>query len=976
MALALCSKPGWCGITITIQDSKGAPIAGVSCSQEGGAPAISDATGKLTVTTSSSIIDSHGFRANPYALSQIPVSLHGSALVTVTNMRGQVVFLRNVSRGDKFNFSGHELGVFLVNVSSPHFSGQGRFVNHGQGMIFEGVSSLSQVAMRKVAGDISITCSKSGFATQSYTFAEGSTQVIDFTLATKGISLFYDQAIPTHVFAASDLNKALLKLGYAVSNKSITDLAGASTATRIVITTMDNPAAKTFLAEAAAAPAPTLMPQGFAIRKEVLGTATNWWVIGADNTGAMYGGLEVTEQINIARGLGSLAPVVQNPAIQYRGVKFNCPFDKRAFSYDDNNDLSQITLKEAWNLEFWKTYFDEMARMRMNQMSVWNKVPWPAMVVTPGFEDVSLDDVMLKDGSIYHPAGINNINDKVNHWKAVMQYAADRGVEFWMMSWNLYLEGTYGSHAFTKGDAASKAYIYASNKQLVKTYPLLRGIGFAEQEAMGGTPISFLAETYAQGIMDGLKEDPNQNRTFGSWIRSDIGSGLDLECAKVAGFTERTSLGHEDKYSGAFMFTTTNPGTNFGKATANHRYWLTTRDDSYVMFRGGGDPEWMREYITKMGDPAKLASINIGGNRVWGMDTAGLTFKNPHELVIQKRWWTALQYGRLGYDPALPQQRFKDILGVKFPEVDAGMLYDAWVLVSRAAIYAHSMRSSAADYGMYFEMCLKQGGFLTIADFLNTASQNEEDFTSISNFVGKTGKAGAMAAPEVIQAILAKSTQALDIMGNMPGSVNSPELQETLADITALALLSRYYGYKLQGALASAQNNPASALISLQEASKAWSAFATWTSAFYMPQIVERASMSALGKSINPKGLDDVNIIQLDVDNEVYAMAGGSAANAPNISAIANQSVSAGVSTGVISVTIGGTANGAAGLTLTATSSNPVLVPVADIVLGGSGANRTVTITPAANKKGKAVITVTASNGTLVKSSSFFLMVN
>ncbi len=51
------------------------------------------------------------------------------------------------------------------------------------------------------------------------------------------------------------------------------------------------------------------------------------------------------------------------------------------------------------------------------------------------------------------------------------------------------------------------------------------------------------------------------------------------------------------------------------------------------------------------------------------------------------------------------------------------------------------------------------------------------------------------------------------------------------------------------------------------------------------------------------------------------------------------------------------------GLTLSATSSNQALVPAANIKFSGSGANRTVSITPAAKKTGSSTITVTASDG-------------
>ena len=70
---------------------------------------------------------------------------------------------------------------------------------------------------------------------------------------------------------------------------------------------------------------------------------------------------------------------------------------------------------------------------------------------------------------------------------------------------------------------------------------------------------------------------------------------------------------------------------------------------------------------------------------------------------------------------------------------------------------------------------------------------------------------------------------------------------------------------------------------------------------------------------------------------------------------------------------------GAALLTLSASSSDPTLVPVSGIVFGGTGTDRTVTITPAANRSGRVTITVTATDtgaGPGTASDSFVLTVN
>src|SRR6185369_2671518 len=57
-------------------------------------------------------------------------------------------------------------------------------------------------------------------------------------------------------------------------------------------------------------------------------------------------------------------------------------------------------------------------------------------------------------------------------------------------------------------------------------------------------------------------------------------------------------------------------------------------------------------------------------------------------------------------------------------------------------------------------------------------------------------------------------------------------------------------------------------------------------------------------------------------------------------------------------------------------SSNPSLVPTNNVVLGGSGASRTVTVSPAANLSGTSTISVTVSDGGLSAGSSFLVTVN
>jgi hypothetical protein len=95
----------------------------------------------------------------------------------------------------------------------------------------------------------------------------------------------------------------------------------------------------------------------------------------------------------------------------------------------------------------------------------------------------------------------------------------------------------------------------------------------------------------------------------------------------------------------------------------------------------------------------------------------------------------------------------------------------------------------------------------------------------------------------------------------------------------------------------------------------------------------------------------------------------------PTISDIPNHTLAANNNTGPIAFTISDAQTPATNLTLAAASSNTNLVPVANVVFGGGGSNRTVTVTPVVNGAGTATITVTVSDGSLNAADSLVLTV-
>ncbi len=92
----------------------------------------------------------------------------------------------------------------------------------------------------------------------------------------------------------------------------------------------------------------------------------------------------------------------------------------------------------------------------------------------------------------------------------------------------------------------------------------------------------------------------------------------------------------------------------------------------------------------------------------------------------------------------------------------------------------------------------------------------------------------------------------------------------------------------------------------------------------------------------------------------------------PTISAISNVTINVNTSTGPLAFTVGDLESSATSLQVAATSSDTNLVATAGLVLSGTGASRSVTVTPAANMTGFVSITLTLTDPAGASTSESF----
>jgi VCBS repeat-containing protein len=82
----------------------------------------------------------------------------------------------------------------------------------------------------------------------------------------------------------------------------------------------------------------------------------------------------------------------------------------------------------------------------------------------------------------------------------------------------------------------------------------------------------------------------------------------------------------------------------------------------------------------------------------------------------------------------------------------------------------------------------------------------------------------------------------------------------------------------------------------------------------------------------------------------------------PTVTVAAGGSCGTDDRSGTVNLTVGDVESAAGALTLSATSSNPTLVPKNNVVFGGSGATRTVTVSAVSGRTGTAAVTVTVGD--------------
>jgi hypothetical protein len=727
------------------------------------------------------------------------------------------------------------------------------------------------------------------------------------------VSLTYDRSGGAIAFAAVDLQQALQSRGYRVVVQEpnvATPAIQSGNGTRIWLGVQGD------RFPAVAPPVTGLSPQGFSLLRASNAGSTTVWAIGQDVAGAMYAGLELAERVRTGERLESIDETKINPRIAQRGIKFNIPLDARTPSYSDDSTSAQGNIPAMWDMAFWTRYLDEMARHRYNLLSLWSLAPFPSLVKVPDYPDVALADVKRKTGPMFDATNIGtrmfdpswpletvkvmSIDQKIAFWRQVMQHAKDRGIDITIFTWNIFTHGTEGTKYGITDDPSNpvtKDYFRKSVRALFNTYPLLASIGITSGEHMD--PLNavgkeqWLWETYGQGVADAMADAKNPSSPYYAPTRkirlihrahqADLAS-IVSHFSQLPGAADADStLAFSFKYSEAHMYSSTTPKFIyqrgwFDSIPPGKKTWLTVRNDDMYYMRWG-DPDFVRAYLGNLPEMSKIAGFYMGPDGYnWGRDLTGKTGA-PSQLVIEKQWYSFLLWGRLAYDPSIPDSRLKSILAARFPAAStpsaSSNLFDGWASVSRILPLYTRFYWGNLDFKWYPEASWSQSGFESVQQLIDgryvpmTADEDGQMplIMSVKSFVNGDAPAGRMTPIDVAATLERDASGGLDKIATLqPGTDKT--LDSTLADIRAMAWLGRYYAAKTRGAVDLARYQKAhraadhaSATTHLKNASAAWKEYVVIWSAHYLPQHLTR-----MGPQIV-----DIAAIQKNVDADIPA---------------------------------------------------------------------------------------------------------
>jgi hypothetical protein len=281
--------------------------------------------------------------------------------------------------------------------------------------------------------------------------------------------------------------------------------------------------------------------------------------------------------------------------------------------------------------------------------------------------------------------------------------------------------------------------------------------------------------------------------------------------------------------------------------------WLAVRHDDNYSFRWA-DPDYARAFLRNIPGPDKIAGFYMGPDGfTWGRDFLTTEPDSPRHTVMQKQWFNFLLWGRLSYDPKIPDHYLQQVAAKRFPEVSGPSLMTAWTESSKVFPEITRFVSGDTDPGWLPEACLSQPkykGFYTVRHVMEGGPIAGGNIADILTWRERSLGGLPLDGTTPVQVALSLRGHAQKALAQLPAlrkaaQGKNKELRLTLGDIEAMAHLGNYYSEKILGAADLAifdkigdERQRTSAIDHLQQAVVHWQKYAAIYGKQYKPQLL------------------------------------------------------------------------------------------------------------------------------------------
>ncbi len=567
----------------------------------------------------------------------------------------------------------------------------------------------------------------------------------------------------------------------------------------------------------------------------------------SDPNGELYGVLELEEQIgNLPdkpdwhQFASQFQPVRQAPYTSFRADNSFIHIDRKGVSYlaQKLHLVGPPLLFE--DLEMWKRYIDQLAENRFNVLDlhgVYNVSATtfhnllPFLVTVPEYPGV---------GNQANQA--RNLHDL----RKLVSYANKRGVKLGLMNYSTRVDGL--------SDKALRDYTQKAVSLLLKQTPKLKLFGFRVGES--GESAQFFSDAYLNGTKDSGRT--NVRLYTRSWkttaaetdtMAARVPGGLDVEVkynGEQLGLPYQALLGPANSHYSYADFL--QPGRHYNviwqiRANGTHRFWTWA------------DTEFIRRTMRtqSFGDSKGFSLEPISAYfdfdaAPWYRQSAD---KDVYRYFWQKNWPWYLAWGRLAYDPALPEATLIHAYEKHFGASGA-KVYAAMQASGKVVPMAMAYRFTGPDQrNMSPET--QSGAFDTVRhaavtplSFAENAPMDPRGFIGIDDFVQAkiAGKTESRIGPARVAGIFDEASQStLKLLAQLdPTLQGNKEWRLLRTDLACAGWLGAYYTARIGGTMhldyalkAGCKSDYDQALDLLAKSRTAWSHLAETADPVYEP---------------------------------------------------------------------------------------------------------------------------------------------